>query len=123
MRQFAQLIFCVASSFLAAMPLLADSIVVKQTASNLAAANITAASKLNANDFHTIIEPYGQIFPAFELASLSLAHKAGASSTPNTFGSEDSLIGASIVASKANQALTLTISAPRTLTTQMPRLG
>ena len=126
MRQFAQLIFCVASCFLAAMPLFADSVAVKRTASNLAAANIPAATQSNANDFRTIIEPYGQIFPAFELASLSLARKAGASTTPNTFGTEDSLIGASVVASKANQGLTLTINAPgllspSSLTIQAPR--
>ena len=85
-----------------------------------------SANASNSSYFLTIIEPYGQIFPAFELASLSLAHKSGASSTPNTFGSEDSLIGASVVASKANQAFTLTISAPgllspSSLTIKAPR--
>ena len=89
--------------------------------------NTSASSnKANAHDFSTIIEPYGQILPAFELASLSLTQKSVASSTPNTFGTDDSLIGASVIASKANQAFTLTISVPgllepSSLSIQAPR--
>ena len=97
--------------------------------SAIASASTSTAStqaKANANDFRTIVEPYGQIFPAFELASLSLTRNSGASRAPNTFGTEDSLIGASVVASKANQELTLTISAPgllspSSLSVQAPR--
>jgi hypothetical protein len=91
-------------------------------------AKSTTNTPSNANGFSTIIEPYGQIFPAFELASLALSNKSQASNSPNTFGTEDSLIGASVIASKANEALTLSISAPgllkpSSLSARAPRAG
>ena len=133
MRNFTRLILAAGTCCLIAVSLFPSAANAANTSAsspkqiNSAAPNAAhAANRSNASDFRTIIEPYGQIFPAFELASLSLAHKSGASSTPNTFGSEDSLIGASVVASKANQALTLTISAPgllspSSLSIQAPR--
>ena len=92
------------------------------------AAKSPANTHANAHGFSTIIEPYGQIFPAFELASLALSNKSQASNSPNTFGTEDSLIGASVIASKANEPLTLSISAPgllrrSSLSAQAPRAG
>ncbi len=62
--------------------------------------------------FSTIVEPYGQIFPAFELASGALIHRSEATAEPNSFGASDALIGASFVSQSANQVVTLTISAP-----------
>ena len=131
MRKLARLT-PVGSFFLVALWLFANADSANASASATRAnstGNVTALSasnKANANDFSTIIEPYGQIFPAFELASLSLTQKSGASSTPNTFGTDDSLIGASVIASKADQAFTLTISAPgllepSSLSIQAPR--
>lgn len=125
MRNFARLIFAFATCLVLALSVLRPASAA--ASSGQASANAAkASSSFNANDFSTIIEPYGQIFPAFELASLSLTHKSGTSRTPNTFGNEDSLIGASVVASKANQALRLTISAPgllnpSSLSVQAPR--
>jgi len=133
MRKFARLIFAVATCLLIALSLISNAGSVANTTTSspthadlVASSSAFASNKSNPNDFRTIIEPYGQIFPAFELASLSLAHKSGASITPNTFGSEDALIGASIVTNKADQALTLTISAPgllspSSLSIQAPR--
>lgn len=103
----------------------ADNTSASSTARTHAAAP-NASNQASANDFSTIIEPYGQIFPAFELTNLSLNRKSRASHTPNTFGPEDSLIGASVIASTANQAFTLTVSAPgllepSSLSIQAPR--
>lgn len=114
------------SCLLAVFSLLANAGSSSTSAATSATAAPSASNQSNAYDFHTIIEPYGQIFPAFELTNLSLNRKPVASSTPNTFGSNDSLIGASVIASTANQALTLTISAPgllkpSSLSIQAPR--
>jgi hypothetical protein len=66
----------------------------------------------NPDALRTIVEPYGQIFPAFELASRALKHRSKLTSEPNSFGASDALIGASFVSQKANQELTLMISSP-----------
>ena len=112
--------------FLAALSLFATASAVHKQSTNTRS-DTGAANKANAHGFSTIVEPYGQIFPAFELASRALTQKP-ASGTPNTFGAQDALIGASVVASKPNQAFALTISAPgllepSTLSVQAPRAG
>ena len=112
--------------FLAALSLFATASAVHKQSTNTRS-DTGAANNSSAHGFRTIVEPYGQIFPAFELASRALTQKP-ASGTPNTFGAQDALIGASVVASKPNQAFALTISAPgllepSILSVQAPRAG
>jgi hypothetical protein len=60
------------------------------------------------------VEPYQQIFPAFELASHKLV-RSRAKPEPMTYGDPDALIGASLVTRRSNTTVRLVISAPSLL--------
>lgn len=64
--------------------------------------------------FEPVIEPYEQIFPAFEIASQGL-NSARIQADSSVFGQADALIGAQISVTQAKVALSLEISAPSLL--------
>lgn len=77
--------------------------------------------------FEPIIEPYEQIFPAFEIASQGLK-SASATQDSHVFGQANALIGAQISAKQAKLPLTLEISAVSLLaasriTAVLPKAG
>jgi hypothetical protein len=70
-----------------------------------------AAADQRIAQFEPIVEPYQQIFPAFEIASRTLVRLAS-KPDPAIYGDPDALIGASVVTRVANTAVRLVISAP-----------
>lgn len=77
--------------------------------------------------FEPIVEPYEQIFPAFEIASQGL-NSARVRPDSSVFGQADALIGAQVSVTQAKLPLTLEISAvsllaPSRITAVLPKAG
>lgn len=92
----------------------------------LAAKSATPRSALIAH-FEPIIEPYEQIFPAFEIASQGL-NSGRVRADSSVFGQANALIGAQVSATQANLPLTLEISAvsllaPSRIKAVLPKAG
>ena len=94
-----------------------------------AAATNNAAATRNRliAKFEPVVEPYEQIFPAFEIASQGL-NAARVRPDSSVFGQADALIGAQVRVTQAKLALTLEISAdgllaPSRITAELPKAG